>query len=159
MQAMKFLSGSMVVRAAAVLRACCRRTDPSCKRVPFFHSRKLLTITPYYLDGNMVPTLRSGTTTTGTTLPTLSGSNNLQALASVQRVALPVQPARSKSQNNLLGSGRTSLRPLAFSTRRSMLPARVMLASTSLVSTLKMQRRRASLIFPHRHRRQLHPEE
>ena len=159
MQAMRFSSGSMVVRAAAVLRACCKRMDPSCKRVPFSHTRKPLTIPSCFLDGNMVPTLRSRTTTTGTTSPTPSGSNNLQALVSVQRVALLVQPVRSKSQNNLLGSGRTSSRPSAFNTRRSMSPARVMLASTSLVSTLKMQRRRASLILSHRHCGQLHPEE
>lgn len=36
----------MVVRAAAVSRACCKRMGPSCKHIPFFHTRKLLTIPP-----------------------------------------------------------------------------------------------------------------
>jgi hypothetical protein len=180
MQAMRFSSGSMVVPDAAVLRAYCKKTDPSCTyprahislviattwRLGFrirtsrydlvvvYHSyaRNMLTESQH-LGGSMVHTLRSRTTTTGTTLPTLFGSSNLQALASVQRAVLPAQPARSKSQNNLPDFGRTSLRLSVCNTRKYMLLARVMLASTSLVSTLKTQRGKASLTLPQRHRR------
>lgn len=161
MQAMRFSSGLTVVLVAAVWKACCRRmahfygsTVSQRERWERMGEERWMTgrkkashqMVPHKKHANRilklkVHTLQSRTTTAGTTLPTLSGSNNPPALGSAQRVAHLLQPTRRRSRNNLLVSGRTLLRLSVCSTRKSTLLVKVMLASMFPVSTLVVKYR------------------